>query len=356
MKIHGQFFFIIIMLIVTSCNNSLNDLFNGDSGNGKTFTGAKVIASVGDLPVCSFKSEGQLYYIQAEAEFMFCDGITYQSIDLTGPQGAKGDDGLDGTDGTNGLDGDDGADGLDGTDGTNDLDGDDGTDGLDGISIQWLGSLGNASAPVCNDDALNNAYYNTDNGSAYICAKDASEAYAWTVLAEGGSSFVVNRTTSGELTQNEIWRGTVHVTGDVVIPEEFILKIDAGTQVSFDQGVKIENRGNLLAIGNLDDGIVQFSQPEKQRWYGIDNTGNLKIEYAKITDATIGITTYIGPAWINYVWLTECHHGILIYSSRSSETLIYRSTFNENQGTGILTQWGGSAQIMNSEIHDNGGA
>jgi len=61
--------------------------------------------------------------------------------------------------------------GEDGEDGT------DGVDGKDGVSIVWLGPL--ATAP--GDPALNNAYYNTSDGTSYVW-----DGIAWQVLAQGG--------------------------------------------------------------------------------------------------------------------------------------------------------------------------
>ena len=49
--------------------------------------GAKVVASLGDLPACTAETEGWLYYIQSESKFQYCTGGVYQDIDITGPQG-----------------------------------------------------------------------------------------------------------------------------------------------------------------------------------------------------------------------------------------------------------------------------
>jgi parallel beta-helix repeat protein len=44
---------------------------------------------------------------------------------------------------------------------------------------------------------------------------------------------IVNRTTSGQITQDEIWRGNILITGDVTIPEGVTLTIEPGTTVRF---------------------------------------------------------------------------------------------------------------------------
>jgi parallel beta-helix repeat protein len=44
---------------------------------------------------------------------------------------------------------------------------------------------------------------------------------------------IVNRTTSGQITQDERWRGNILITGDVTIPEGVNLTIEPGTTVRF---------------------------------------------------------------------------------------------------------------------------
>ena len=70
-------------------------------------------------------------------------------------------------------------------------------------------------------------------------------------------------TTSGVLTDNEIWSGRVHVTGDIVVPEGITLAIEPGTVITFtpngsDNDVKLsvlellgDNKCNLVVKGNL---------------------------------------------------------------------------------------------------------
>jgi parallel beta-helix repeat protein len=46
-------------------------------------------------------------------------------------------------------------------------------------------------------------------------------------------SLSINRTTSGRMTQNEIWRGDILITGDIEIPQGVTLIIEPGTTIRF---------------------------------------------------------------------------------------------------------------------------
>ncbi len=91
-------------------------------------------------------------------------------------------------------------------------------------------------------------------------------------------------TTSGMLTHDETWSGTVVLTGDVTVPEEFTLTIEPGTILRFvpgsdDQGNGLDPNspelivnGSLVAIGTAERPIVFTSSPTnpaKGNWQGI---------------------------------------------------------------------------------------
>lgn len=59
-----------------------------------------------------------------------------------------------------------------------------GTNGTNGISILWLGTL--SSEPVCDDNHLNNAYYNSTDGISYVC-----KGSSWDILAQDGTNEVI---------------------------------------------------------------------------------------------------------------------------------------------------------------------
>ena len=61
-----------------------------------------------DLPSCDSATEGRLYYVSSESGFQACSNGSWQSIDLTGPNGDQGPAGADGEAGPAGADGEDG--------------------------------------------------------------------------------------------------------------------------------------------------------------------------------------------------------------------------------------------------------
>ena len=65
-----------------------------------------------DLPLCDSTTEGRLYYVSSESGFQACSNASWQSIDLTGPNGEQGPAG---TAGPAGADGEAGPEGVAGT-------------------------------------------------------------------------------------------------------------------------------------------------------------------------------------------------------------------------------------------------
>ena len=107
-------------------------------------------ATVADLPDCDEDTNGRLYYVEDNNQFLVCKTTGWNVIVIQGADGADGATGVDGAEGVDGQDGadgaqgpagsqgpagNDGADGQDGTAGADGLDGADGVDGQDGISI-----------------------------------------------------------------------------------------------------------------------------------------------------------------------------------------------------------------------------
>ena len=92
------------------------------------------------------------------------------------------------------------------------------------------------------------------------------------------------QTTSGPLAGDEVWSGTITLTGDVTVPEGITLTIQSGTEVVFralsdDQGggndagrTELIVNGSLLAVGSEGSEIVFTSgagSPAKGDWGGV---------------------------------------------------------------------------------------
>ena len=75
-----NFYYILLFLLLSliACEE------NPNQGYGPYYNGAKEIATVNDLPSCSFINEGQIYYVTELDEFKYCNGTEYSSIDLSG--------------------------------------------------------------------------------------------------------------------------------------------------------------------------------------------------------------------------------------------------------------------------------
>ncbi len=154
------------------------------------FMGALVIVSTEELPTCNAFIDGQLYYIKSKKEFTFCDGSTYQKIDLINIQmNTTGSIQWQGTHTTKPIEC---------TPETvnyayyNSIlkqsricDGSvwqtlskDGDPGENGISILWQGS--HSSAPfTCDNITINYAYYDNTQRKSYIC-----DGNSWEILAQ----------------------------------------------------------------------------------------------------------------------------------------------------------------------------
>ncbi|MBI5207195.1 MAG: hypothetical protein HY934_05325 [Candidatus Firestonebacteria bacterium] len=114
--------------------------------------------------------------------------------------------------------------------------------------------------------------------------------------------FTLAATTSGTLTQDENWSGTINITGDVIVPNDVTLTIEPGTTLNFDflsddtsggddtsLSEIIINGGSLIAEGTPLNPIVFTSSsgnPLIGDWYGIkfvQSLGNtLSLDYVTV--------------------------------------------------------------------------
>nr|WP_320192686.1 right-handed parallel beta-helix repeat-containing protein [uncultured Desulfobacter sp.] len=229
----------------------------------------------------------------------------------------------------------------------------------------------------------------TDNGISWQEAEGTETwYYLWTVPGDGSYSIrsrVIDQadvietagagititidsslpTTSGDLTEDETWSGTVAITGDVTVPEGTTLTIEPGTTIKFaalgdDQsGGADTSRAELLvngilnAIGTEGSPIIFTSDadnPAVGDWTGIrvENTGSdggLNLEYCKISYAG-GNGIYVSATESAQMDVNVSHcdienvgnHGIYLYGNGSGTVLtggIDNCTMTATTGSGV---------------------
>lgn len=111
-----------------------------------------------------------------------------------------------------------------------------------------------------------------------------------------------------QLQSDERWSGTVHLTGDIVIPMGISLTIDPGTtiyvttqQPDWDSGftknkVDIYCKGTLIAIGTPMQRITFISDssaPNRMSWRGIGFSGDaMTLKYCTVACAEYGVFNF----------------------------------------------------------------
>lgn len=201
-------------------------------------------------------------------------------------------------------------------------------------------------------------------------------------------------TTSGVLTDNEIWSGKVYITGDVIVPKNVTLTIKANTVINFtpyksDYDAKIPvvsglgaDKCNLIIEGNL---IVQGDKNKKVvignenalSWGGIVFKGaNIDsiVEYAVIMNADIGVLC-IGFSFVKLIGneIVKNDVGVMTFGFSSAKMMsnkiqnnnlcgitsggYSRPTITENiisgNGIGILLEDSSNPFISDNKLREN---
>lgn len=124
---------LLLTVLLTLINCSKDKGENQTKGvikNASSFFFATAVASTSDLPNCDVNLSGKIYYLHTGQEFRSCNGSSWESIDVTGPQGPKGDTGDTGAEGAQGPQGIQGLLGPQGPAGPAGVAGSDGADGV----------------------------------------------------------------------------------------------------------------------------------------------------------------------------------------------------------------------------------
>ena len=163
-------------------------------------------------------------------------------------------------------------------------------------------------------------------------------------------SNLLAQTTSGKMTANETWRGTITLTGDVIIPSNVRLVIMPGTTVKMtpksddrrsgaDKNlIEIIVSGEFLAEGTPGNQITFTSAAADRRmgdWYGIVIQNKRS-------------TTSIKQAVIEYGF-----NGVVVTNSRPK---IYSNVIQYNYNSGITCRIKARPNIVDNNIFANGWA
>jgi len=200
-----------------------------------------------------------------------------------------------------------------------------------------------------------------------------------------GVSPSVSMTSSGTLTTDEVWSGTVNITGDVIVPSGITLTIQPGTTVRFaalshdrhggsdTSRCELIINGSLNAVGTPQSPITFTSSsasPMPNHWAGIRanvagawQTPVFTLQYAIVEYSTSGIVhsmsgtaspPYIGNCTIRY---NGSYYGIYLSASGGSGSArVEGCTIYNNGGYGIYASgYNGSRSlsILNNTINNN---
>ncbi|MGA1823403.1 MAG: NosD domain-containing protein [bacterium] len=142
-------------------------------------------------------------------------------------------------------------------------------------------------------------------------------------------------TTTGTLTEDEIWAGTVEITGDVIVPSGITLTVEPGTVIEFvsGEGLELIVEGTLIAEGDAENLIMFTSnaqEPKAEDWtwvyFGEGSEGSL-----------------------NYCTIMYANTGCRI---KASSSVIANSTLEQNR-VGI-NLGNSNAEIVKNRIAHNG--
>lgn len=206
---------------------------------------------------------------------------------------------------------------------------------------------------------------------------------AFDINTDGSGTGIIEK--SGELTQNEVWDGRVHVTGTVIVPLGITLTIRSGSIIGFEpneEPIGIEVHGELYAEGAPDRMIVfgslgksptiqpsekterdepsalltsqnlNVSPPKAGDWKGIvveTESPNSRLTYCRIQHAANAIICWTNTVQIERCLFTENNIGILC---ENASPTISSNEFNRN-GNGVQFRGSSAPEVEYNEITAN---
>lgn len=177
-------------------------------------------------------------------------------------------------------------------------------------------------------------------------------------------NLLVGQTTvSGGIYTNTTWSlaGSPYiVTGNIVVFDNVTLTVDPGVVVKFNDGIDMEIRGTLSAIGTLTDTIVFTSNsaaPVRGSWPGLDfqTDMNSTLQFVKVMYGYRGVWTFdaIYASWsVSNCRFSENTVGVYVNSAEVNN--FYYCKF-DNNGNGITSVQYSSISNCDFVSNTNGG-
>jgi hypothetical protein len=160
---------------------------------------------------------------------------------------------------------------------------------------------------------------------------------------------------SGELTEDEIWTGTIIVEDDVIVPKNDTLTIDRGSKIKFTKNASLIIDGTLFAEGQPNKAITLTSneaEPKAGDWGGIifsESSLNSKVQYCVFQFHTQLICSSDSLNMNNCIIAEGSVAGIVFE--------VAAPTFEDNMvtknGTGIICDKSASPTIAHNAITAN---
>ncbi|WP_169727511.1 right-handed parallel beta-helix repeat-containing protein [Granulosicoccus antarcticus] len=213
-----------------------------------------------------------------------------------------------------------------------------------------------SSDPLYLDLSTGNRRLQADSASK-TASSEGGEIGAY---GDGGTSsdyrpeFTNEATTSGALTRNEHWSGTVTLTGSVSVDWPWQLEIAPGTVVQVPANESLLVNSRLSSVGSADSPIV-FEGAGGALWSGLQfgsSSGGSFISHAVFSGANTCIAISGGKQVIQDSLLNGCiDYGVYIGGGAPE---IANNRIVDNPGTGIQLDATG-ASITYNTIDANGG-
>ncbi len=168
------------------------------------------------------------------------------------------------------------------------------------------------------------------------------------------SSYSTVPTTSGSLTQSEIWSGLIEITGNVTVPFGYVLKLEPGTILRFANNTGLYVYGRFEANGTADNPITFTSastSPGKGIWSGIyfydSSLDQSSIDHALIEYASRGVWCGSANPSITNAMLSNNLVGVFLSTSSAA---IVGCTIMDSRDHGVYTEGNSSPYLANNHI------